>query len=126
LKLPFIGVLLCLAMNGAIARPGQDVRAPVATSAEEKTWLLGEMRGNGVILPSITSALSEDKFVQVQELAAGQGMAPWAHDPSKPPRLREKLPAAWQSLSSQVHKDFDGIADGTASQETTRQTLARI
>ena len=121
-----VGGLLCLVMAGAAAGEKPDVRAPVSLTGEERSWLLGEMRRNVAVLQQMTAALSEGKSSEVGELAATFGSAAAAKDPSRPPQLRQKLPAAWVALAIQLHKDFDGIAEAAASTEAPERTLARM
>ena len=121
-----LGALLCVVAGTAVAGETADVRAPVAVSAAEQAWLLGEMRRNVVVLQQITAALSEGRPAEVHDLAAAFGTLPSAKDPTRPPQLRQKLPAAWLGLVHQLHQDFDGIAEGAAATETTAQTLTRV
>jgi len=121
-----LGGLLCLAASGAVGGEKADARVPVGLNAEEQSWLLGEMRRNVEVIQQMTAALSGGRSAEVHELAAAFGTVPSAKDPTRPPQLRQKLPAAWLGLTHQLHQDFDGIAEGTASMETTAQTLARV
>jgi len=121
-----LGALLCVVAGAAVADEKADARVPVALSAGEQAWLLGEMRRNVVVLQQMTAALSEGRSAEVHELAAAFGTLPSAKDPTRPPQLRQKLPAVWLGLTHQLHQDFDGIAEGAAAMETTAQTLARV
>src|SRR4051812_12587000 len=88
-----LGALLCVVAGAAVADEKADARVPVALSAGEQAWLLGEMRRNVVVLQQMTAALSEGRSAEVHELAAAFGTLPSAKDPTRPPQLRQKLPA---------------------------------
>ena len=120
------GGVLGLVVAGVVADEKPDLRVPVGLNAQERSWLLGEMRKNLAVLQQMTAALSEGKPAEVGALAAAFGSAASAKDPSRPPQLRQKLPADWLALTHQLHKGFDGVAEGAASTEAPAQTLARM
>lgn len=118
--------VICVPWATSASGEPADPRLPVALTASEKAWLLGEMRENLVAILGMTSALSDDDAVKVHRIAAGLGMGPWKSNPTRPPTLIAKFQPAWMTLAAQVHKDFDAIAAGTEAGQTTQQTLGGI
>jgi hypothetical protein len=130
MKMTLLAAVLCgvaclVASTTASAEPA-DARSPVVLTGSEKAWLFGEMRENLVAIQAIASALSDGDAARVQRIAADLGLGPWTRNPARPPDLLAKFPPPWRALAAQVHKDFDGIADGAAARESNQQLLARI
>jgi hypothetical protein len=104
-----------LADDGHGHHAGEDGRAAISLSAEEKHFLLSEMRQFLAVTQRILQANIDGDMPAVAEAARSVGLAAhradFANQDSVVHRIRKKAPPAFLPLGRATHAAFDEIAD---------------
>ncbi|HJT20836.1 MAG TPA: hypothetical protein VJ746_10220 [Nitrospira sp.] len=106
-----------------VTMPGSDGRTEILLAQAERDQILAEMRQFLKGVQGIIRALNEQNAngIETAARAVGMGMAVDVE-----PALMMKLPLPFKQMGMSVHRDFDGLADGVAQDETAPQTLRRL
>lgn len=91
---------------GKTASVGSDGRTAIVVSADERTFVLGEMRVFLEAVQTITEDLAGQDMAAVAEAAHGVGMASTGGEPAA---LIAKLPLEFKSLGMATHRAFDDL-----------------
>jgi hypothetical protein len=116
-----IGILLIA--QPAIAADAADSRQPLAVTAAEKAYILGQMRLFLASIQMIVKAAAKGDTKAVADAAAARGRRQNAGDPHFPKSLGAKLPPLWKQMGSGVRGGFDSLADSARSGATREQGL---
>lgn len=101
----------------------EDNRKAVVMTADERNFVLEEMRAFLDAVRVITVSLANDDMASVIEPAKKMGMA---GSGEVPPELRDKLPKEFKMLAMKTHKAFDLIALDAGEIEDKQQTLEQL
>ena len=103
-----------------------ETRAPVALTATEKTFVLGQMRLFVESLEKIVTALASTDASAAAEAAAARGAQRFQAENAMPPTLSEKLPDQWRRFGRPMRAGFDALAQGARNGEDKDRSLVRL
>lgn len=115
-------VAVTLFVRGNTA-PGPDGRTSVLLQAEERQFVLAEMRLLLVAVRDITEAIADGKPAKVAAVARSLGMAA-THD--APPTLLAKLPLEFKRQAMPLHAGFDDLAAAAENGEGSAALSRRL
>ena len=92
----------------AVAETVEDERQEIVLTAEERAFVLKEMRGFLNSVEGVISAVANDKVAA----AKASGMSVMHEVPQS---LRKKLPMAFMKMGHMTHQNFDKLAQEAAS-----------
>ncbi len=93
--------------NGVVAKDNDDGRTPIVLTAQERNFVLGEMREFLQSVKIITMGVVNKDMKSIQAAGRKMGMAAAG---GVSPALRNKLPDSFKKLAGATHKAFDVIA----------------
>jgi len=111
--------------RSAMRLPANDPRTAVSISGEDRAYVLGQMRLFLANIQRTTSALASGDLAAASKIAAIAGARNNENDPSRPPTLRARQPAAWNQYIGQVRKGFDDLAS-TAATAPVSESLNKL
>ena len=100
-----------------------DERHAIQLDAEEKEFVLAEMRSLLLSINGILKGLHEDDMIAVSKAAKSAGMG-MAVDAS--PLLMVKLPLEFKMLGMGLHEDFDKLSADTQAGINKDQIIHRL
>lgn len=103
-----------------------DPRVPIALTAPEQDYVLGNMRLHLADVQLIVSALAANDAAQAQAAAAHLGTRSFEGSVQRPATLLPKLPPAFQHLMKTYHAQFDELAAGIGRGDPVPQSLQRL
>jgi cytochrome c556 len=115
------GALAILALGAA----GADNLQPTARNAEEKAFVLNQMRLFVETLQIITEKLASGDNAAAAEAAAQRGKRA-AAVMWKPAHIAARETAGWKQMMGETRGGFDAIAEAAAAGAPLPQTLARM
>ncbi|BBU63380.1 hypothetical protein MSC49_33150 [Methylosinus sp. C49] len=118
---------LCLFVS-SVATRGEDAdrRVAIVLTAEEKAFVLGQMRLFVESIERIVSSLAAGDRTTAAEAAAARGGKRFQAENVMPATLGAKFPEMWRSFGQPMRKGFDELADGLAQGEPESRALARL
>jgi cytochrome c556 len=122
-------LVLALAVAGLAGPQGAscaDLRQPVALTAVERDWVLQTMRAHVAALQSISAGVGSGDLRQAELAAQSMGLEQANSDPSRPPSVRAKLPAAWVTMVVAMHRGFDAVAQAAQANEDAAHLSNRV
>ena len=96
----------------AVAETVEDERQEIVLTAEERAFVLKEMRGFLNSVEGVISAVANDKAADAEAAAKASGMSVMHEVPQS---LRKKLPMAFMKMGHMTHQNFDKLAQEAAS-----------
>ncbi|MEF3366634.1 hypothetical protein V3H18_08825 [Methylocystis sp. 9N] len=116
---------MSIAMTQAI---GEEIetRSPVALTATEKAFVLGQMRLFVESVERIVTALALGDAAAAAEAAAARGARRFQAENIMPATLSEKLPEQWRQFGRPMRAGFDALAQGVANGEDRNRSFARL
>ena len=96
------------------APPTADARAPVVLGAEERDFVLAEMRNFMAVARVISIGIADNDMKRVAAAARSVGMAPQKAESAVPgsllSRVAKQAPPAFMKLGFATHSAFDELA----------------
>lgn len=125
-RLVCLSLCLAILLAGSPARAedaAPDTRQPFAATAQERTFILEQMRLFVISVQAVTEGLASGDKAKAAAAAAARGRRANADDPKLPKTLKPKLPAAWKQFIGAARDGFDALADSAKSGEPTEKSL---
>jgi hypothetical protein len=120
------GIALLAAPIGLRAAEEADLRVPIALTAPEQNYVLGNMRLHLADVELIVSALGRNDAAGAQAAAAHLGTRSFEGSLKRPASLLPKLPPEFLHLTKAYHAQFDDLAEGISRGDPTAQSLQRL
>ena len=108
--------------QGRVA-PGEDERTAIVVSADERRFILAEMRAFLEDVENIIQGVVRGDMAAVAKAAKNSGMATTHNVPGS---LRGKLPLEFKRLGFDTHKKFDAIAEEAAAMADKNKILEML
>lgn len=102
-----VATMIGLSAVSGVTATANDGRTAIELTANERDFVLAEMRAFLESVQEITSAISEKDMETIAASASRVGLASTS---TTPKTLMRKLPPAFRALGMKTHKAFDGIA----------------
>ncbi|MCI4677831.1 hypothetical protein K9U39_13745 [Rhodoblastus acidophilus] len=122
---------LGVALGGPISvvwaqQPAQDPRSPVAVTATQKAFILGQMRRFVVAIQQIDEGLAEKDKAKAVAAARSRGMKAMRAMTDKPKGLEDAMSPEWKRRGVDTHMGFDAIADAVEQNKSTDEILGML
>lgn len=101
----------------------EDDRMAIALTPAEYEYILGNMRQHLIDVQIVVGALAAGDSARASKAATNLGTEGFTHSQKRPPGLLEKLPKDFSQLIADFHRQFDVLAEGIASGESSTRSL---
>ena len=115
--------LLVVLFPDALAHAQPDGRQELALNAAEADYVRAGMREHVVDIQALLAGLANHDLDAAARAAHSAGTRSLDGDPTRPPTLGPKLPAAWKAMLQARMRGFDQVAHDIASTAETARTL---
>ena len=111
-------------LPAALAHAQPDGRQALQLTAAEADYVRAGMREHLVDVQALLASLANHDLGSAERAARSAGTRALDSDPTRPPALGAKLPAAWKSMLQARMRGFDQVAQDIASKADTPHTLS--
>ncbi len=118
--------LLVVLFPAALAHAQPDGRQELQLTAAEADYVRAGMREHVVDIQALLTGLANHDLDGAAHAAHSAGTRALDADPTRPPTLGPKLPAAWKSLLQTRMRGFDQVAQDIASTAETARILGDL
>jgi hypothetical protein len=115
--------LLVLLFSAALAHAQPDGRQELALTSAEADYVRAGMREHVVDVQALLAGLANHDLDGAKRAAHSAGTRSLDGDPTRPPTLGPKLPAAWKAMLQARMRGFDQVAQDIDSTAETARTL---
>ena len=122
-KHPLRRFLLVMLLPTALAHAQPDGRQELRLTAVEAEYVRAGMREHVVDIQALLAGLASQDLDGAARAARSAGTRSLDGDPTRPPTLGPKLPAAWKALLQTRMRGFDQVAQDIAQTAETARTL---
>ena len=113
-------------LPAALAHAQPDAREELKLTAAEADYVRAGMREHVVDIQALLAGLANHHLDGAARAAHSAGTRALDGDPTRPPTLGPKLPAAWKALLQARMRGFDQVAQDIASTAETARTLSDL
>jgi hypothetical protein len=118
--------LLVMLFPAALAHAQPDGRQELPLTAVEADYVRAGMREHVVDIQALLSDLANHDLDGAARAAHSAGTRALDGDPTRPPTLGPKLPAAWKAMLQARMRGFDQVAKDIAGTAETTHTLSDL
>lgn len=118
-----VATMIGLSVVCSATATADDGRDAIELTADERNFVLAEMRAFLESVQEITSAISEKNMEAAAASASRVGLASTR---TTPKTLMAKLPPAFRALGMETHMAFDGIAREAEDMGDSQVVLAQL
>ncbi len=118
--------LLVMLFPAALAHAQPDGRQELPLTAAEADYVRAGMREHVVDIQALLAGLANNDLDGALRAAHSAGTRALDGDPTRPPTLGPKLPAAWKAMLQARMRGFDQVAQDIASTAETTRTLSDL
>lgn len=118
--------LLVMLLPAALAHAQPDGRQELQLTAAEADYVRAGMREHVVDIQALLAGLANHDPDGAARAAHSAGTRALDGDPTRPPTLGPKLPAAWKAMLQARMRGFDQVAKDIASTAETAHTLSDL
>ena len=117
---------LVMLLPAALAHAQSDERQALQLTAAEADYVRAGMREHVVDIQALLAGLANHDLDAAARAAHSAGTRALDADPTRPPTLGPKLPAAWKSLLQARMRGFDQVAQDIAGTAETGRILSDV
>ena len=118
--------LLVMLLPAALAHAQPDGRQELQLTAAEADYVRAGMREHVVDIQALLAGLANHDPDGAARAAHSAGTRALDDDPTRPPTLGPKLPAAWKAILQARMRGFDQVAQDIASTAETAHSLSDL